>query len=142
MRISSFITFVGFVLIIAGCYCPLLRPFHLFNYNLFDLSKPYGIVVLLMAVFGILGVALKQRSLTKTAAFISLLLIALIYAAAIFKVNTSFSFLPFKGLATALSRAIKYKWGWYLLFGGAILSVGGALADKPVKHKVSAQPLA
>ncbi|MBW4889095.1 hypothetical protein KXQ82_05185 [Mucilaginibacter sp. HMF5004] len=138
MRISSFITFLGFVFIIAGCYCPLLRPFHLFNYNLFDLSKPYGIVVLLMAVVGILGVALKQRALTKTASITSLLLIALIFGAAIFKVNTSFSFLPFKGLANALSHAIKYKYGWYILFAGAFLSVGGAIADRPVKHQVKA----
>jgi hypothetical protein len=135
MRISSFITFLGFVLIASGCYCPLLRPFHLFNYDLFDLSKPYGIVVLLMAVIGISGVALKQRPLTRTAAFAGLLLIVLIFAAAIFKVDTSFSFLPFKGLATALSRTIKYKYGWYILFGGAFLAVGGAIADKPVRIK-------
>jgi presenilin-like A22 family membrane protease len=136
MRISSFITFVGFVLIIAGCYCPLLRPFHLFNYNMFGLSQPYGIVILLVSVIGILGVALKQRALARTAAIISTLLIVLIFAAAIFKVNTSFSFLPFKGLATALSHAIKYKYGWYVLFGGAVLAIGGAFADKPVKHKM------
>ena len=131
MRISSFVTFLGFVLIIAGCYCPLLRPFHLFNFNMFDLSKPYGIVVLLMAVLGILGVALTKRPLTKTAAFISFLLVALIFAAAVFKVDTSFSFIPFKGLATALSHSIKFKYGWYLLFGGSVMAIGGALADKP-----------
>jgi hypothetical protein len=134
MRISSFITFVGFVLIAAGCYCPLLRPFHLFNYNLFDLSKPYGMAVLLISVIGILGVALKQRALARTSAIINTLLVALIFAAAIFKVDTSFSFIPFKGLATALSHAIKYKYGWYVLFGGAVLAVGGAFADRRVKH--------
>jgi presenilin-like A22 family membrane protease len=135
MRISSFAAFVGFVLIIAGCYCPLLRPFHLFNYNMFGLSQPYGVTVLLVSVIGILGVALKQRALARTAAIISTLLVVLIFAAAIFKVNTEFSFIPFKGLAAALSRAVKYKYGWYVLFAGAVLAVGGSFADRRVKHK-------
>lgn len=135
MRISSFISFLGFVLIIAGSYSPLLRPFHLFNYNLYDLSKPYGIVVLLMAVVGILGVVLRQRGLARTMAIISLLLVGLIFAAAVFKVDTSFSFIPLKGLATALSHSIKFKWGWYLLFGGSIMTIWGTFADRPARIK-------
>ena len=131
MRISSLISFLGFVLIIAGSFCPLLRPFHIFNYDLFDLNKPYGMVVLLMAVVGILGVALDRRPLVKIAAYISLLLVVLIYVGAIFQVKSEFNFIPFKGVASGLSRAIKFKWGWYPLFAGAILGVGGTFATKP-----------
>jgi len=131
MRISSLISFIGFVLVIAGAYCPLLRPFHLFNYDLFDLNKPYGIIVLLMAVVGILAVALDRRPLLKTAAYVTLLLVVLLYIAAVFQVKSAFNFIPFKGIASGLARAIKFKWGWYLLFAGAILAVGGTFASKP-----------
>ncbi len=33
MKLSSFITFAGFVMLIAATYCPLLRPFHLVNWD-------------------------------------------------------------------------------------------------------------
>ncbi|WP_448698529.1 hypothetical protein ACFGVR_16930 [Mucilaginibacter sp. AW1-3] len=131
MRISSLISFVGFVLVIAGAYCPLLRPFHLFNYNLFGLNKPYGIVVLLIAAVGILAAVLDRRPLLKIAAYVTLALVVLIYIAAVLQVKSTFNFIPFKGMASGLSRMIRFKWGWYLLFAGAILSVGGTFGAKP-----------
>jgi hypothetical protein len=123
MRISSLISFVGFVLVLAGAYCPLLRPFHLFNYDLFDLNKPYGMVVLLMTVVGILAVALDLRPLFG--------LVVLIYIAAFFQVKSEFNFIPFKGIASGLSKSIKFKWGWYVLFVGSIMAVSGTFGAKP-----------
>jgi hypothetical protein len=131
MRISSLISFVGFVLVLAGAYCPLLRPFHLFNYDLFDLNKPYGMVVLLMTVVGILAVALDLRPLLKTTAFATLGLVVLIYIAAFFQVKSEFNFIPFKGIASGLSKSIKFKWGWYVLFVGSIMAVSGTFGAKP-----------
>jgi len=133
MRISSTAALIGFILIIVGCYCPLVRPFHLFNYDMFGLSKPYGMTVVLISVIGIIGVALKQRVLARTSALVCLILVALIFAAAVFKVDTTFSFIPFKGLAAALTHTIKNKWGWYVLLAGVALSVTGTLAHRRVR---------
>jgi hypothetical protein len=131
MRISSFFSFIGFVLLIAGTFSPLLRPFGLFSWDVYALNKPYGIIMLVIAVAGALGSILQQNGMAKIAAFISLLLVALLYIAAILKVNTSFSFIPFKGLSAGLTHLIKFKWGWFMLFIGSVTAVVGSLANKP-----------
>ena len=130
MRISSFVSFFGFVLLIAGAYCPLLRPFGLFNMNLFKLSQPYGMVILLVAVMGILGTVLNRVQLVKLTAWLSLALVALLLLAAVLKVHTSFSFIPFKSIAGFFSRQIKFKWGWYLLFAGPVFALIGAFSTR------------
>lgn len=137
MQSKSFIAFVGFVLLIAATYCPLIRPFHLVNWDVYDLNKPYGIVILLVGVIGIAGVVLVNRSVARTAAWVSLILVVLLYVAAQMKVHGSFTFIPFKGLAGALTRMIKFKWGWILLFAGPVVALAGVLgmAKTPVASR-------
>jgi len=135
MRISSFVSFFGFVLLIAGTYCPLLRPFGLINMNLFKLSQPYGIVILLVAVMGIIGTVLNRVQLVKLTAWSSLALVALLLLAAVLKVNTSFSFIPFKSIAGFFARQIKFKWGWYLLFVGPVIALIGAFSSKQLSKR-------
>nr|WP_294795049.1 hypothetical protein [uncultured Mucilaginibacter sp.] len=130
MRISSFVSFLGFVLLMTGTYCPLLRPFGLFNMNLFKLSQPYGMVILLVALVGMLGAFLNRIQLVKFSAWLSLGLVVLLFLAAYLKVNASFSFIPFKSISGFLARQIKFQWGWYLLFAGAALALIGAFSSK------------
>jgi hypothetical protein len=123
MRPKALITFAGFVILMAATWCPLLRPFGVITWDLYDLNKPYGMVVLLITVVGIAGIVLKQYKLSRIAGFTALALVVLIFIAAQLKVNTTFSFIPFKGMAGFLTKLIKFKWGWYPLFAGPILSV-------------------
>ncbi|MEO6148849.1 MAG: hypothetical protein ABIP28_01755 [Mucilaginibacter sp.] len=123
MRIPSLISLVGFIILIAGTYCPMLRPFGLFSWNVYDMDKPYGIVILLVAVIGMIGVVFNQLKIARPAAWTSLVLVVLLYIAAYLKVHTSFSFLPFNSLAEFLAGKIKFKWGWYVLFTGAFLTL-------------------
>lgn len=132
MRISSFVSFFGFVLLIAGTYCPLLRPFGLFNMNLFKLSQPYGMVILLVALVGMLGAFLNRIQLVKFSAWLSLGLVVLLFLAAYLKVNASFSFIPFKSISGFLAKQIKFQWGWYLLFAGAVVALIGAFSSKQI----------
>lgn len=133
MRLNNFISFAGFVILIAATYCPILRPFHLFNWNVYDANKPYGIIILLVAVVGIIGTVFNQVKIIRLAAWLSLILVALLYVMAQLKVHTSFSFIPFHSIENFLSRQIKFKWGWFLLFGGAALALIGGLLKKKVK---------
>jgi hypothetical protein len=133
MRLPSLISFIGFALLMAATYCPLLRPFGLFNWDVYDLNKPYGMVLLLMAVVGIIAVVLNRPKLVKLIALISLALVALLLLAAFLKIHTSFSFIPFKGITGFLERQIKFKWGWYLLFAGPLLASAGTFF-KPSKY--------
>lgn len=130
MRLPSLISFIGFVLIIAATFSPLLRPFHLANWDAYDLNKPYAMVMLLIPIVGILGTVFNQVKISKLAAWLSLTLIFVFYVAAILKVKTSFSFIPFHTIAGFLSNQLKFRWGWYLLFLGGVLSVVGTLLGK------------
>lgn len=133
MPTKSFLSFAGFVLLIAATYCPLLRPFGLVSWDLYDLNQPYGIVVLLIAVVGILGIVLKQKPIVRLSAWISFVLVVLVYIAALFKVHHTFSFIPFKSLEGFLTKLIRFKWGWYLLFAGPILAIIGVNTTKSVE---------
>jgi hypothetical protein len=134
MRLPSLLSFVGFVLIMAATFCPLLRPFRIANWDAYDLNRPYAMVVLLIAVVGIIGTVFSQVKIIKLAAWLSLVLIFVFYMAAILKVKTSFSFIPFHSIAGFLSNQIKFKWGWGLLFLGGILAVAGTLISKKTSN--------
>ena len=129
MRLPSLVSFIGFVLLMAGTWCPLLRPFHLFNWDTYDLNRPYGMVILLISVVGILGVILNQIKLVRLTSWISFVLVLLLFVAAYMKVHTSFSFIPFKSFAGFLTSQIKFKWGWYLLFAGPVIALAGSMVN-------------
>jgi hypothetical protein len=130
MRISSFVSFFGFVLIVAGIFSPILRPLHLFNLDVYQVNKPYAIVMLVVAIGGALGTILQQRGLIMIMAVTSLLLVVLLYIAALLKVSSAFSFIPFKGISAALSHTIVFKWGWLMLLTGALMALIGSVFNK------------
>ncbi len=134
MRPSSFVSFVGFVMLIAATYCPLFRPLHIVNWDMYKANMPYGIVVLLVAVVGIIGVVLMQRKVARMAAWLSLGLIILFYILSLLKIHYSFNFIPFHSFERFMERQIKFKWGWWLLIAGPVLAVLGVLRNKP-KYK-------
>lgn len=132
MRLPSLLSIAGFIILIAGTYCPMLRPFHLFNWNVYQMNQPFGILLMLVGVIGVVASALGQTRITRLAAFISAGLVVLLFIAALLKVHTSFSFIPFKGLNAFLTKQIKFKWGWWVLFAGPVLAVlGSVFAKKP-----------
>ncbi|MDB5127157.1 hypothetical protein [Mucilaginibacter sp.] len=130
MRPALLITLLGFIILIAATYCPMLRAFHIKTLDVYDLSRPYGMIIMLTGVIGILCTVLGQIKVTRIAAWASLILVVLLYVAAFLKVKASFSFIPFKGIEGFLTKQIAFKWGWYVLFAGSALSVIGALASK------------
>lgn len=137
MQPKSFISLVGFILLIAGTFSPLISPFGLIKWNLYDLNQVFGIILLLVAVIGILAAMRQQIQLVRIAAWTGLGLVALLLIAAVFKVNTTFSFIPFKKAGEFLSGKISYQWGWYLLFAGPIFALLGSWKKKPTVKPTS-----
>ncbi|WEA02762.1 hypothetical protein [Mucilaginibacter sp. SJ] len=131
MRLSSILSFAGFALLFAATYCPLLRVFHVTSWNIYKLNQPYGLVLLLVAVVGIIVSFLNQAKIMRVAAWLSVVLVVLLLVAAIFKVNSAFSFIPFKGINRFLTSQLKFQWGWYVMFAGPILALIGALSSRP-----------
>ncbi|MDB5137214.1 MAG: hypothetical protein JWP37_3817 [Mucilaginibacter sp.] len=128
-------------MLIAATYCPLLRPLHITNWDMYDCNKPYGIVVLLVGVVGILGVVFMQMKIARMAAWLSVILMVLFYLLCLLKIHTSFNFIPFHSLERFLSKQIRFKWGWWLLAAGPVLALVGALTEKS-KFKMSDQQYA
>ena len=139
MKLRSFLAFAGFVMLIAATYCPLFRPFGITTWDMYDANKPYGIVVLLIAVVGIIGVVFMQSSIARMAAWLSAILVVLFYILALLKIHTSFTFIPFHAISRFLAKQIRFKWGWWLLVAGPVLSLTGALRDKP-RYKMPDKP--
>lgn len=137
MAPRTFISFAGFILLIAGIFSPLISPLQLFKWNLFDLNKTFATILLVVAIIGLAGTIIKNNQITKMAGWTTLSLVALVFVAAIMKVNTAFSFIPFPKLSHVLSGLIHYRWGWYLLFIGAILAVLGTFGGRKSLHTIS-----
>jgi predicted membrane channel-forming protein YqfA (hemolysin III family) len=141
MRPASFLSFAGFVILIAATYCPLFRPFGITTWDMYDGNKPYGIVVLLVAVVGIIGIVFMQIKIARMAAWLSVILVILFYFLALLKIHTSFSFIPFHAISRFFARQIKFKWGWWLLVAGPVLALLGAKIEK-LRFKIPNQPQA
>src|SRR3569832_2151007 len=139
MRLSSFISFAGFVMLIAATYCPLFRPLHIVNWDMYKANMPYGIVVLLVAIVGIIGVVFMQRKLVRLTAWLSLGLVILFYFLSLLKIHYSFTFIPFHSFERFMERQIRFKWGWWPLGIGPVLAVLGALRERP-KYKAPVKP--
>lgn len=136
MKLPSLISFAGFVIIIAATYCPIIH-FAIFNQNVYQLNKPYGIVFLLVAIVGIVGTVFSNAKLTRTIAWVMAALVLFFYIAALVKIHFSFSFIPFHSLANYLTGKITFRWGWYLLVFGAILAVAGTLGKRSSLNKIT-----
>lgn len=67
----------------------------------------------------------------RVTAWLSVALVVLLLVAAIMKVNSAFSFIPFKGINRFLTSQLKFQWGWYVMFAGPVLALIGALSGKP-----------
>lgn len=139
MKLRSFLAFAGFVMLIAATYCPLFRPFGVTTWNMYDGNKPYGIVVLVIAIVGIVGVIFIQTKVARMAAWLSAVLVFLFYLLALLKIHTSFTFIPFHAISRFLAKQIKFKWGWWLLAAGPLLSLAGVLRQKS-GYKMPNQP--
>jgi hypothetical protein len=146
MRLPALISFAGFAIIIMATFSPILRLFYVTNWNVYDGNMPYGIVMLLVAVVGILGTVLGQQKLIRLMAWLSFGLVVLFYLLTWLKLYTSFGFINisskgvrvntghslFHSIDKFLMDKIKFKWGIYVLFIGGILAVVGTFFNKKV----------
>lgn len=132
MRISSFISFVGFAAVLIATFCPLAH-FFIVHKTIYNVNQPYGLILLLIAVIGIVGCVFSNSNLTRLMAWINLALIILLFVAAVFKMTHYFNFMPFHWGAESLNHHIRFDWGWYLMLAGTIIALAGTFAKKPVK---------
>ncbi len=134
MAPRTFVTFAGFVILIAGVFSPLISPLGLVKWNLFDLNFVLATIMIIIAGNGLGSVVAKSKRLVKFYSWLTLGLILLIFIATVIKVNTSFSFIPFPKLSHTLSKLIHYRWGWFLLFAGPILALLGSAGSRKSLH--------
>jgi len=148
MRLPALISFAGFVIIIMATFCPVLRLFYVVNWDVYDGNKPYGIIMLLIAIVGILGTVLNQQKLVRLTACVSLALVVLFYLLTLLKLYTSFGFITINTSGVKVSSGhsvlhsvdkflinkIKFRWGIYALFIGGALAVAGTFMNKKASN--------
>ncbi len=135
MTPRAFVSFVGFIMLIVGIYSPLISPLGLVKWNLLDLNKTFAFILQAVAMSGVIFNFKKQPAiLHKLNAWIAFSLVVLLFIAAVMKVNTAFSFIPFPKLSHTLSGFIHYRWGWYLLFVGSVLALLGSFGSRKSLH--------
>lgn len=124
MRSTNYTGIIGAILVIAGGFCPMLRLPIIGNWNYWDLEVVLASIVYLFAALGLFASVSGKPGLLKFSGWAALIVIVFTLVAVHFKVNDSFSFIPFKKLAAYATRLVKYKWlGWSLLALGAILMI-------------------
>jgi len=128
MRISTFISFVGFVMVFVATFCPIAH--FIINQNIYQLNQPYGLVFLLVTAVGIISTVLNKVKLTRLMAWITLAMVILFYLAALIKIHNYFNFMPFHIFSAYLSGKIKFKWGWSLMCAGTALVLIGVIFRK------------
>lgn len=131
MRISSFISFIGFAAVLIGTFCPMAHFFFVHK-TIYNVNQPYGIILLLIALVGILGCVFSNSNLIKLMAWLNLGLIVLLFIAAVFKMTHYFNFMPFHWGSESLNHSIKFDWGWYVMLVGSIIALAGTFSKKPV----------
>jgi hypothetical protein len=131
MRISSFISFIGFAIVLVATFCPLAH-FLAAQRTIYQVNQPYGIVLLLISVVGIIGCVFSNQGIARLMVWFILALIILLLIAALFKMDHYFNFMPFHLWSKALNSKIKFSWGWYVMCVGGIIALAGTFAKKPM----------
>ena len=84
-------------------------------------------IVYLFSGLAIFASVTGKPGLLKFSGWAILIVVVFTLLAVYFKINDSFSFIPFKKLASVAVSVIKYHWtGWGLLIAGAIFIIIGA----------------
>lgn len=114
---------VGTVLMAVGGMCPLVWVPIMGNWNYFDLDQTLAISFYVLVAVGLLGAFTAKPRLVKFVGWASIILVAITLAGVYLKAHNSFGFLHFKKVVNFAAGLVKYKWGWYVILGGAVLLI-------------------
>lgn len=133
MTSKNYLGLFGSLLVIAGGMSPMIHIPIIGNWNYWDLHTGLASVVYVVAALGLLASVSGRNGLLKFAGWTELFLIALTLIAVYFKVNDSFSFIPFRKLAKFATGIVHYRWiGWAVLTIGAVIMIIASRKSKPV----------
>lgn len=133
MNSKNYIGLTGGLLIVAGGLSPMVHLPIVGNWNYWDLHSGLASVVYLVAALGIIGSLTGKAGLVRFSGWTALFLVLLTLVAVHFKVNDSFSFIPFKKLARAAAGLVHYRWiGWSLLLAGSVIMIIGGRRKKEI----------
>ncbi len=131
MNFRNYLGFVGSVLVLAGCFAPMVHLPIIGNWNYFDLDLTLSSVVCTLGFFGFLSAAFKRRTLAGIFGWAIAVLLVLTFVGVYVKVHSSFSFIPFKKLAALAAGIVKYRSaGWVVMGMGAVLMIVSGRKDR------------
>lgn len=129
----NYLGLAGAFFVIGGGFSPMVHLPVIGNWNYWDLHSGLASVVYVVAALGIVAALTGKQGLLRFVGWTELALVILTLAAVHFKVNDSFSFIPFKKLAHAAAGIVHYRWtGWALLALGSIVMILAAKKKQPI----------
>jgi hypothetical protein len=113
---------IGAALMAVGGVSPLIHVPIVGNWNYFDLDMRLAIAFYVLVLVGLIGSFTRKAALIRFAGFGAIVLVLITLLGVYLKSHDSFSFLQFKELVNLAAGLVKYKWGWYIIVAGAIVS--------------------
>lgn len=114
---------IGAVAMAVGGLCPLVRVPIMGNWNYFDLDVTLAVTFYVLVAVGLIAAFAAKAGLVKFVGWAGLVLVAITLAGVYFKAHDSFGFLHFKKVVNFAAGLVKYKWGWFVILGGAFVMI-------------------
>ena len=131
MTFKNYLGLFGALLVLAGGMSPMLRIPIIGNWNYWDIDVVLATIVFGFAAAGLLASIIKKPGLLRFSGWAIFIVVLFTLIAVYFKVNDYFTFIPFKKLAAAATRVVRYQWlGWIMIISGSLLMI---IAGKRVK---------
>lgn len=135
MTLRNYTGAFGALLSVAGGLSPMLRLPIIGTWNYPDIDVFLAAVVFAAAAAGLLSAVLSRQKIVYISGWVILVVTLFTLLAVYLKVNDYFSFIPFKKLASAAARMVRYRWeGWCMLLAGGILMILSGLRHAVVRR--------
>jgi hypothetical protein len=114
---------IGAVLLAVGGFCPLLHLPIVGNWNYFDLDPILATLFYVLVLLALVGSFLGKGGLVRFSGWAALALVLVTLTGVYLKSHDYFSFIQFKKLVHFAAGIVKYKWGWLVIFAGALVLI-------------------
>ena len=112
---------LGVGLVIIGSFLPLVKIPLIGNWNYWNIEPILASTIWILSILGYFFIQKNKLKASRIIAIFMLSIFVFTIIAVQFKSLDFFSFLPFKSWQSAFAGMVKFSWGWFFEFVGAVL---------------------
>jgi len=115
------IQLIGLILVVAGSFLPLVHVPIIGNWNYWKVDHYLASACWVFCAAALFGIINNSPKHVKIFSILLIILFLFTIFATKYQAFSYFSFLPFKSWTETLAATVKLKWGWAVVFFGAII---------------------